>query len=90
MAVHQPVPGGFPRVDWAADKVASELYKMRFMGDAYGMRALYMYHLLMTHAGWTADGQLLGIPILTESENINSEFNKPRNTFQECMEQVKC
>ena len=78
----------FPTVDWAADKVASELYKMRFMGDAYGMRALYMYHLLMTHAGWTADGQLLGIPILTESENINSEFNKPRNTFQECMEQL--
>ena len=78
----------FPTVDWAADKAASELYKMRFMGDAYGMRALYMYHLLMTHAGWTADGQLLGIPILTESENINSEFNKPRNTFQECMEQL--
>lgn len=78
----------FPKVDWAADKVASELYKMRFMGDAYGMRALYMYHLLMAHAGWAADGQLLGIPILTESENINSDFNKPRNTFKECLDQL--
>ena len=78
----------FPTVDWAADKVASELYKMRFMGDAYGMRALYMYHLLIAHAGWTADGQLLGIPILLHSENINSEFNLPRNTFRECLDQL--
>ena len=78
----------FPKVDWAADQVASELYKMRFMGDAYGMRALYMYHLLIAHAGWTADGQLLGIPILTESEDINSDFNKPRNTFKECLDQL--
>ena len=75
----------FPTVDWAADEVASELYKMRFMGDAYGMRALYMLYLLQAHAGWTADGQLLGIPILTESETVNSDFNKPRNTFKECL-----
>ena len=78
----------FPTVDWAADEVASELYKLRFMGDAYGMRALYMYHLLMAHAGWTNDGELLGVPILTESETINSDFNKPRNTFKECLAQL--
>jgi len=79
----------FPNVDWAADPVAAKLYKMRFMGDAYGMRALYMYHLLIAHAGWTEDGQLLGIPILTESESVSSNFNKPRNTFKECIEQLK-
>ncbi|MBO7045976.1 MAG: RagB/SusD family nutrient uptake outer membrane protein [Prevotella sp.] len=78
----------FPTVDWAIDPVAKELYKMRFMGDAYGMRALYMYHLLITHAGWTEDGQLLGVPILTESETVSSDFNKPRNTFQECLAQL--
>lgn len=77
-----------PKVSWAADEVAAELYKMRFEGDAYGMRALYMYHLLRAHAGWTADGQLLGIPILTESETVNSDFNKPRNTFKECIDQL--
>lgn len=75
-------------VEWAKDKVASELFKVRFQGDAYGMRALYMYHLLMSCAGWTADGQLLGIPILTESESLSSDFNKPRNTFRECIEQL--
>ncbi|RGN35247.1 RagB/SusD family nutrient uptake outer membrane protein [Bacteroides oleiciplenus] len=75
-------------VEWARDKVASDLFKVRFQGDAYGMRALYMYHLLMSCAGWSADGQLLGIPILTESEDINSDFNKPRNTFRECLDQL--
>ena len=50
-------------VEWARDQVASDLFKKRFQGDAYGMRALYMYHLLMSCAGWSADGQLLGIPI---------------------------
>ncbi|MBQ7419529.1 MAG: RagB/SusD family nutrient uptake outer membrane protein [Prevotella sp.] len=75
-------------VQWAADPIASELYRMRFQGDAYGMRALYMYHLLQAHAGWTEDGQLLGIPILKESETVNSEFNLPRNTFKECLEQL--
>ena len=74
------------KVDWAQDEVASELYKMRFRGDAYGMRALYMLHLLMAHAGWSADGQLLGIPILTEPETVSSDFNKPRDTFKACLE----
>lgn len=74
------------KVEWAKDKVAAELFKVRLQGDAYGMRALYMYHLLMSCAGWSDDGQLLGIPILTESESIYSDFNKPRNTFKECLE----
>ncbi len=77
-----------PTVEWANDPVAAELYKERFLGEAYGMRALYMYHLLQAHAGWTSDGQLLGIPILTESETVNSDFNKSRNTFKECIDQL--
>lgn len=75
-------------VEWAKDKVASNLFKERFQGDAYGMRALYMYHLLMSCAGYGTDEQLLGIPILTESENISSNFNKPRNTFRECLDRL--
>ena len=80
-----------PKIEWAEDKIASELYKQRFLGDAYGMRALYMLHLLKAHAGWSEDGQLLGIPILLESENSDDgaeEFNKPRNTFKECLAQL--
>ena len=75
-------------VEWAKDKVASDLFKVRFQGDAYGMRALYMYHLLLSCGGYGEDGQLLGIPILLESETTTSDFNKPRNTFSECIEQL--
>lgn len=77
-----------PQVTWAADPVASELYNARLQGDAYGMRALYMYHLLRNHAGFAGNGDLLGIPILTESETVSSEFNLPRNTFKECLAQL--
>jgi len=75
-------------VIWANDPKVAELFKDRMRGDAYGMRALYLYHLLLEHAGWTASGELLGIPILTEPEDVNSNFNLPRNTFKECMDQI--
>lgn len=76
------------KVHWADDALVADMFKDRMKGDAYGMRALYMYHLLLNHAGWTTDGQLLGIPILTQSESLNSDFNLPRNTFRECIDQL--
>ena len=75
-------------VKWAEDPLVASMFKDRMKGDAFGMRALYMYHLLLNHAGWAEDGQLLGIPILTEPEDLNSEFNLPRNTFQECIDRL--
>src|SRR5690606_31285221 len=65
-------------------------FKERFKGDAYGMRALYMYHLLLHHAGPSAeDGKLLGIPIVTEPEDLyNTEFNVPRDSFEDCIKRL--
>ncbi len=84
-------------VNWFPDPVNPEvesrvnrMFTDRMRGDAHGMRALFMYHLLLEHAGWTADGQLLGIPILTEPEDAyNSDFNLARNTMAECIEQIE-
>jgi len=75
-------------VEWSKDVRINNMFIDRMKGDAHGMRALFMYHLLLEHAGWTADGQLLGIPILTEPETINSDFNLPRNTFEGCIDQI--
>ncbi len=75
-------------VDWAQDELVAQMFKDRFQGDAYGMRAFYMYHLLLCQGGWTDDNQLLGIPIVLQSESLTSEFNLPRNTFQECIDQL--
>ncbi|MDO4164744.1 MAG: RagB/SusD family nutrient uptake outer membrane protein [Bacteroides sp.] len=73
-------------VQWVEDEMASQMYNDRLKGEAYGMRAMFMYYLLQAHGGWTADGELLGIPIVTEPEDVNSDFNLPRNTFEECMQ----
>ncbi|NCB84043.1 MAG: RagB/SusD family nutrient uptake outer membrane protein [Bacteroidia bacterium] len=75
-------------VKWAEDPLVSDMFKERMKGDAYGMRALYMYHLLLNHGGWGEDGKLLGIPIVTKPEDLTSEFNLPRNTFQECIDRL--
>jgi len=76
------------QVVWSKDEVINTMYYDRLKGEALGLRALQMYHLLLTHGGWTQDGRLLGVPVLTEPENAASDFNLPRNTFQECVDQI--
>jgi hypothetical protein len=75
-------------VQWATDTIASHMYKDREMGEAYGLRAMYMFYLLQAHAGYAADGTLLGIPIVTDPETTNGNFNIPRNTFKECIQAI--
>jgi hypothetical protein len=78
------------RVDsvvWAKDKNVRVMYNDRLKGEAYALRALQMYYLLLAHGGWV-NGQLLGVPIVTSSETPASNFNVPRNTFQECVQQI--
>ena len=74
-------------VDFAADPIVNQMFVDRLKGESYGLRALFMYYLLQSHGGM-ADGQLLGVPILTEPQTVESEFNIPRNTFEECMAQL--
>ncbi|RNI26832.1 RagB/SusD family nutrient uptake outer membrane protein [Rufibacter latericius] len=76
------------KVKWAKDEKVSQMFKDRINGEAYGLRALFMYHLLRTHAGESGSGELLGVPIVLEPEKTNSDFNKPRATFEECMQQI--
>lgn len=63
------------------------LFADRIKGEAHGLRALFMYYLLQAHGGY-ADGELLGVQILNESKNLTSEFDVPRNTFEQCMQQL--
>nr|WP_170857131.1 RagB/SusD family nutrient uptake outer membrane protein [Algoriphagus locisalis] len=74
-------------VDFAVDPIVNQMFVDRLKGESYGLRALFMYYLLQAHGGM-ADGQLLGVPILEQSQNVESDFNIPRNTFEECMNQL--
>ena len=76
------------KVKFATDSAANKLFKMRMKGEAYGLRALFMYYLLRNHGGYTEDGQLMGVPIITQLKTIDSAVNVPRATFEACMKQI--
>jgi starch-binding outer membrane protein, SusD/RagB family len=77
-------------VNWAPMSGAKvrTMYSDRLKGEAYGLRAFFMYYLLQAHAGYTASGELMGVPIITEALEPNSNFRRPRNTFDQCMQQI--
>ncbi|MES2775680.1 MAG: RagB/SusD family nutrient uptake outer membrane protein [Bacteroidota bacterium] len=65
------------------------LFRDRLKGECYGLRGYFMMNLLQGHAGYTAGGtELLGVPIITQPLDPNSDFSKPRNTFDECVQQI--
>lgn len=76
------------KVTWAGDEQIRRMFCDRIKGEAYGLRGLFMFHLLQAHGGWAANGELLGVPILTEPLDLDSDFNLPRATFEKCMEQL--
>ncbi len=76
------------QVSWAKNEVTNKMFIDKLSGEAYALRALNYYYLLMAHGGWTADGQLLGVPMLLEPEDNNSDFNQARAPFSDCIEQV--
>ncbi len=76
------------KVKWAKDDNVSLLFRNRLKGEAYGLRALYMYYLLQAHAGVATNGELLGVPVLLEPQTSNSNFNVARSSFEDCMKQL--
>ena len=77
-------------VNWAplSSKDVRTMFTDRLKGEAYGLRALFLFHLLQAHAGVGAGGELLGVPILTKALEPNSDFKTPRSTFDQCMQQI--
>jgi len=76
------------KVKWAADAESAKLFNMRMRGEAFGLRGLYLYFQLRNHGGIASNGQLTGVPILTEYQGPTSEFNLPRASFDACIKQI--
>jgi hypothetical protein len=74
--------------NWADDETVNKLYQMRMNAEAYALRALNMYYLLINHGGKDANGNWAAFPIFTKSLGSDSDFNLPRNTVQECVNQM--
>ncbi len=75
-------------VEWSKKPHVQLMFEDHVRGEALALRALNMYYLLRNHGGWTAGGELLGVPNLTEPEGAGDDFNVARNTFQECVDQI--
>ena len=59
-------------------------------GDAYALRAWYLYDLLKFFGGRSSDGQMLGIPIFTEPVDPKTAdmSTVQRATYRECIERI--
>ena len=76
------------KVKWDSQEHIREMFNDRTKGEAYALRGLFMYYLLRAHAGYTDDGQLMGVPVLLNSVESDGNYNFPRETFDKCMEQL--
>lgn len=76
------------KVNWSSNADLKRMFNDRTKGEAYALRGLFMYYLLRAHAGYSEDGQLLGVPIIVKSLGSDDNYNLPRATFDECMEQL--
>lgn len=76
------------KVKWDSEEHIREMFNDRTKGEAYALRGLFMYYLLRAHAGYTLDGQLMGVPILLNSVGPDDNYNFQRETFDKCMEQL--
>ena len=76
------------KVRWSDDAEKAQLFARRTKGEAYGLRGMFLYYLLRAHAGLGENGELLGVPRLTEYLTINSDLNLPRASFADCVQQI--
>ena len=77
------------KVNWAPSaKSKQRMFVDRLKGEAFGLRAIFYYHLLQAHGGYADDNVLYGVPLLTQPENASSDYNQPRATFAACVKQI--
>lgn len=74
-------------VTYSDDAAVNTMFRDRIKGEAYGLRALFMYHLLQSHGGLSG-GELLGVPLVLEPEDASSDFRLPRANFEASMQQL--
>ena len=76
------------KVKWDyTSEALNQMHMDLYRGQALALRGLHMFYLLRAHCGMVG-GQLMGVPIHLNSEDQSSDFNQPRNTFKECIDQI--
>lgn len=77
------------QIEWSTQSAErNELFKKKNRGEALALRGYFYLQLLMKHGGLSADGQLTGVPLITEPVGITDAWQIPRATFQQVMDQI--
>ena len=78
------------KVNWNSDETVRAMYHQRYVGEARGLRALFMYYLLRAHGGFDKDNNLLGVPLILEPTTVDSDHGslEVRASFADCMKQL--
>ena len=73
-------------VSWSwVSPESNELFASRFKGEAHALRAIHYFELLRNHAGEAENGEMLGVPIVTEPLGVTDDWALPRAPFDECI-----
>lgn len=75
---------------YLVDDKSNKVLQRCLEGDAYGLRAWYMFNLLEFFAGRDSEGHLLGVPIFTEPVDL-AKYKKDdvkRASYDECIKQI--
>lgn len=72
------------------DPETDALLRRNLHGEAYALRAWFQLDLLRKFGGRSADGRLLGFPIVTEPVDAvrGGNADLARNTYEECMQRI--
>lgn len=83
------------QVTYMLDEHRDSLLRRRLWGEAYALRAWFEWDLLQKFGGRSADGRLLGFPIVLEPVKVWQMSSEEiaglafhRNTYEECVAQI--
>lgn len=76
-------------VEWKwTNSEANTLFAKRFTGEAYALRGFFKYHLLQTVGGIGENNEYLGIPVYNDFIEQDADFNVPRASFEESIQEI--
>lgn len=76
-------------VEWSwQSKTRNDMFRDRFRGEALALRGYFYLELLQRFAGVGTNGELLGVPLVTEVLDVDDNWKLPRNTYEECVAQI--
>lgn len=70
------------------DEYKNNLVRNRLQGEAFALRAWFLWDLLQKFGGKGTNGEMLGVPILLEPVEIAAAEKLTRNTYDECVKQI--